>query len=496
MTFSIKPLNKFISLSIGAGCLISLYSLPAVALLDHTDLGVYTGTAIDIKDDVKYKSFADYMYNPSTTGQTKNQGWMHTAKFLTLTVGTEQDIASGKTFDVQLTISGDNSLDAGGKVKNPLDNPSFAIWTAGTKAYSPENAFGQHGWNPTRGPNEEVVNINNAKDKSNMNENFRRIGGLDGHVGWIGFVNSGGEYTLTQHKDPLDSSQVQTLSGTPAKDYVGHGGLNTTDKLWLTQPELSTVEYSNNYIKIKGIITGETPDQASMKLYGLKAGNYLIGLGGSCSYTLNTFCGVGTNFQFKVAPLNSSNQAQNDQAAIAKVLAAGNLNVINTDAVSGQLFIREQNGSVSAPFYAALPDSVASAPTMANVAGLSVAPYMPDKLKNVFVAYAVYQDSQGQLRQKALLPTPAQWEQLRIALLNSDFTNIVLQADGIIAVTASDGTVYKVFADYIVTPGDDNVTKEPKLSFAVINDVNGDGVSDLKVTYPNGDQQILLLLNI
>lgn len=301
-----KKLPHAIILALGSAPLVS-FSLPVFAgIKEATDMGMYHGNLLAITSLTPFKAFADY--------GALNQGWTHSAQFLTLTIGTDQDITNGKTFDVQLTMAGQGNLANVGAAA--IDNPAFALWTAGTGKLSPSLAFGQHGWNPTRGPNETGINIDGAVDRLNTNETFRRVGVLDGHMGWIGYVNAGPTYTLENRVDPL-AGDSQTVSGKSVFDTVSHGELNTSSKTWLTNPEASSTAFTANYTLRGETMTGTVPDASSMTLYGLKAGHYLIATGGSCATTPTpkTLCGIGTQFTFTVQPippLVDGNNAQYD----------------------------------------------------------------------------------------------------------------------------------------------------------------------------------------
>lgn len=260
-------------------------------LQEAANLGIYTGETLTLESITPFKAFADY--------GAANQGWTHAATFMTLTVGSGQDIASGKTYDVQLTMRGRGALGNIGAAA--IDNPAFAIWTSGTSQLSIGQPAFQHGWNPTRGPNEDAINVDNQADKLNINDTLHQIGVLDGHVGWIGYVNAGPTYTLINSSDPLEGDP-QTASGKAVLDAVSHGAINTTSKIWLTNPTASSTTFTSNYGLQGDSMMGANADTASMTLVGLKAGNYLIATGGSCATNPapKTVCGLGTQFTFTV----------------------------------------------------------------------------------------------------------------------------------------------------------------------------------------------------
>ena len=275
------------------------YSSQASAF-GSTNLGTFTGTTLSLNTTTPFRAFADYEAGKGALGY--NQGWIHTAKFLRLTVGTAADIASGATFDVQLTMTGRGPLTATGAI----NNPSFAVWTAGQGSINTGDASGVgHGWNPTRGYGETATDINGDTTTTLTNYFFVAAGVLPGHDGWVGYVNSGPSYTIGQNLDPL-GNQPQTANGVPVLDPVAHGGLNTSSP-WLTNPGASSTGYTDNFYRdgYNGPMVGSTYDYAMMTLYGLKAGNYLIGTGGSCPDQLHeTFagaCGLGNQFTFTVS---------------------------------------------------------------------------------------------------------------------------------------------------------------------------------------------------
>ena len=303
-----NKLQQAIILALSSAPLLWTATPTFAGIREAENIGVYNGTPLTVdKLTTPFKAFADY--------GALNQGWTHSAQFMTLTVGSEAEISSGKTFDVQLTMRGRGSLGNAGAAA--IDNPAFALWTAGTGKLSPEQAFGQHGWNPTRGPNEAAINVAGAADKLTINDTLRLVGVLDGHVGWIGYVNAGPTYTMDNQLDPL-GGQSLTLSGKSVLDTVSHGGLNTTSNAWLTNPGASSTAYTNNYFLQGDAMTGTVSDSATMTLYGLKSGRYLIATGGSCPTTPapKTVCGVGSQFTFTVQPIPSNSVQFTDENSI------------------------------------------------------------------------------------------------------------------------------------------------------------------------------------
>lgn len=595
---NINKLHQAIILALGATPLLGISTSASAGIKEAADIGVYSGTPLTVNTlTTPFKAFSDY--------GALNQGWTHSAQFMTLTVGSEQDIANGKTYNVQLTLSGRGAL--GNSGTSAIDNPAFAVWTAGTGKLSPGDAFGQHGWNPTRGPNEDAINVAGAADKLLVNETFHKVGVLDGHVGWIGYVNAGPTYTLENTLDPLGGGP-QTLSGKSVFDAVSHGAINTTSKIWLTNPDASGTTYTNNYFLQGETMLGSAVDSATMTLYGLKAGHYLIGTGGSCptTPTPKTVCGIGTQFTFTMQPIitpgfkfadensipdntdltpalktlhDPNDKTQpfaldlqqevlpvpakslleqlqalpaltslgatltqttigtlivglgNDVYALSPVKVfktlnepAGisvnqdgqvkvvtnehriillnasvqsiqslldlNLSVNAINASNGNLTVTLSNSQNGTPYNSVRPAIKSETAEPGSTPVLYVSPYLSQNIANMKVAYLVFKDSKGQLRQQAFWPSPADWNALRRALEALNFSNVTLQNNGVISVTGSDNTVQQAMTSYQVTPSNES---SAQVTFTSTADFNNDGRGDLQITYPNGDKQLLFL---
>ncbi|MGZ8244803.1 PKD domain-containing protein [Methylomagnum sp.] len=284
-----RKLRKAIAMALGTALIGNCLEARAV-LNASKNLGVYTGATITLDHGAPYKAFTDYA--------AKNMGWMHTAEFLPLTVGVP---GSGQTYDVKLTMTGRGTL--GTAITDAIDNPAFAVWALGTNTFA-NGGGNQHAWNPARGPNDSTDAINTAGNPDTLIANDRLLdaGVLNGRQGWIGYVNAGPEYILRNETDPFNGSNY-TTSGIPVLDSISHGAVNTTSLVWLTNPSQSNTGYTANYSKSGSVMVGATPDTATMTLYGLKAGNYLIATGGSCpSPTPDAACGRGAQYTFTVSP--------------------------------------------------------------------------------------------------------------------------------------------------------------------------------------------------
>lgn len=297
-------LSTAIAMVLGVSAMTG-YSGQASAF-SSANLGTFTGANISLDTTTPYKAFSDY--TTGTVTESHNQGWVHTAKFLRLTIGSAADIASGATYNVQLKMTGRGNLTASGAAPVAINNPSFAVWSAGSNTINTAAVSGQgHGWNPSRGYGEAAVDVNGNPTTSLTNQFFVSAGITTGHDGWVGYVNSGPEYTLVQNIDPL-GGQLQSSSGDMMQDSITHGALNTTSLTALTNPGVSNTEYTNNFYRSapNGAMVGSTYDYALMNLYGLKAGNYLIATGGSCPNNASdsaaaAACGSGNAYTFTVS---------------------------------------------------------------------------------------------------------------------------------------------------------------------------------------------------
>lgn len=293
-----KKLHKAV-LAVLGGSMALGFANDAMAF-SSSSIGIYTGSTISINSTAPYKAFSDY--------QARNQGWVHTSRYFTLQVGSAADIANGTTYNVELNMVGRGNLNLHTTASaNAINNPAFAVWTAGAGTINTGAVSGQgHGWNPTRGIGEQALDANGNTSTVLTNTMIGAAGILNGHAGWIGYANSGPTYTLINHIDPL-GGQSQSSTGVAVNDSVSHGALNTSSLSWLTNPGASSTSYSDSYYRSSLTSTaGTSPDFAMMTLYGLKSGNYLIALGGVCpGYGTDTAasnaCGNDNQFTFSVS---------------------------------------------------------------------------------------------------------------------------------------------------------------------------------------------------
>lgn len=187
-----------------------------------TSLGSFTGATITRNDAAPFKSWSDY-------GTNENYGWVHTADWFRIQVGSASDIAGGATFDVKFDLSPRGST-------QPMTAGGFSIWTSGTAPLIDGTGF--HAYNQVRGPNDGGITTNN---KLGSPGNI-----VQGHDGWVGYAQNGLSFTNGDG------------------DVVTNGGAWNTGSPYLTGGSASA------------------GSSATLNLFGLKAGYYLIGLGGVC----------------------------------------------------------------------------------------------------------------------------------------------------------------------------------------------------------------------
>lgn len=252
-----STLHKAVSAALGLVAL-SAVSTQAQAFGGSTfNLDVFTGSELMANSSAPFKSWTDY--------GVKNFGWVHTAAWATLQVGSASDITNGVTYDVVLTMRGLGDAN-GNATANTLDNPAFSIWTGGSNSTS-TGGSGFHEFNQVRGPD---IATNSALTTGGV---------INSALGWVGYANAGNTFTNGDG------------------DSVGHGGVNASTP-WLTNSAGSSWSYS----QLNQNNSSAELDFASLTLMGLKSGHYLLALGGSCpSPTPAADCGNGQQFSMTVS---------------------------------------------------------------------------------------------------------------------------------------------------------------------------------------------------
>jgi hypothetical protein len=226
-----KKLHKAIIGLLGAATL-STASIQANAFTS-TSLGTFTGTTITKDDAAPFKSWSDY-------GTNANYGWVHTADWYKIQVGSAADISAGNTLNVAFKLTERGTT-------QPMTAGGFSIWTSGSNPVIDGTGF--HEYNQVRGPNDGGITTNN---KLGSPGNI-----INGHNGWVGYAQNGLTFTNGDG------------------DVVANGGAWNT-----TSPYVAG-----------GV--ADSSNGAALDLFGLKAGYYLIGLGGVCPDG-NTSC-INTN---------------------------------------------------------------------------------------------------------------------------------------------------------------------------------------------------------
>lgn len=234
-------LNKAIVSILGV---VSLTAVSQQSLaFSSTNLGTFTGTTITRNDSTPFKSWSDY-------GTNVNFGWVHTADWFKIQIGSASDITAGNRLNVEFKLTGGTT--------NPLNTGGFTVWTSGSNPIV--NGSGFHEYNQVRGPNDGGITTNN---KLAAPGNI-----ISGHDGWVGYAQNGLSFTNGDG------------------DLVANGGAWNTTSPYLNGGAASSV------------------GGATLDLFGLKAGYYLIGLGGVCpdnSPTCLSPSPISRNYVFTVS---------------------------------------------------------------------------------------------------------------------------------------------------------------------------------------------------
>lgn len=257
-----QKLRKAIVMALGLTALSGVSTQAAAFGGEAYSLGTFTGTTIESTGHASpFKSWTDY--------GAQNLGWVHTGGWATLQVGSAADISNGVTYNVKLTMTGAGN--ASGATTSTLDNPAFSVWTGGAGATT-TGGSGFHAFNQVRGPS-------GVGESKTTNDALTSGGVLAGSNGWIGYANAG--------------FVVSNADG----DTLDHGGVNGSNP-WLTSPGTSSWSYS----QLNQNNSSAALDFASLDLIGLKAGYYLLALGGSCGFqNPASVCGTGQNYNFTVS---------------------------------------------------------------------------------------------------------------------------------------------------------------------------------------------------
>jgi hypothetical protein len=284
-----KRLLKAIGAILGTAALAGVSGQASAWTSDAVGSGIFTqggGTQSDT-ETVPFKAWSDY-------GATYNMSWAHTSDWKKIQVGSAADIANGATLDVQFKLTGtktsatsDNTLLWGG----------FTLWTTGTNPVVDAGTSTAHAYLQTRGPGDGPNNLNipNAAGTPNgvidfgnygLNDNGTGSCGVNGgscsnvlygHQGWVGYGNTGLGFTNLAGDAVGGVANGSTGSET---GFVG-GDFN--------KQAGSAITGTGSWVD------SSQPNTIALNLFGLKAGYYLINIGGTCPDGSST-CLNGNNY--------------------------------------------------------------------------------------------------------------------------------------------------------------------------------------------------------
>ncbi len=242
-------LRKAVALVLGGAALATVTTHASAGIGVSTGVLAYTGSAVSYTPNyqIGYKAWSDY-------GTNNNYGWSHTAGWYVIKIGSDTDISNNATHDVKLELA------------NADNRSGFSIWTSGIAPTTTSigNGVGFHKYNQVRGANDGGITTNFA-----LSGTYGNI--INGHDGWVGYAQNGTTFTNGDG------------------DVVAHGGsANMTS----------------------GVVSGYSVDvsnNATLSLYGLASGYYLIGFGGACPDGQTTQCitpgATSSTYTLSVSPV-------------------------------------------------------------------------------------------------------------------------------------------------------------------------------------------------
>lgn len=139
-------------------------------------------------------------------------------------------------------------------------------------------------------------------------------------------------------------------------------------------------------------------------------------------------------------------------------------------------------------YFIGRPFSATAAPAGAGEGLASdTVPNLPD----VYEHSIIFAESDSKLMQQPLVPRPADWPGLKAALLAMPDINAArIDAHGVIHVKFTDGSALEARADYQVDMGS-RANATGQIAVEQAGDLNGNGMPDFRVIYPNGDTQLI-----
>lgn len=273
MKYKNKRLRRAITQALGLAALTGLSSQASAVTFSNLGAVELPTQSITSSGNSGAKAFSDY-------GTGVNNGWTHTATFVAFQVGSIADIAAGNRFDVNINLQSTTAR-----------APGFSLFTSGTNPTNNPTASGSgygHHWNQVRGPYDGGTAGNPCSIDCALGSNgwmgaygYDSEGSvgdttyapgniLHGHDGWVGYANAGYSFFNS------DGDHIGGLL-TPGAGNLAYTNLNTSYGNPATAANVNT---SSPWVN-GGYATLATGD-AMLDVFGLKAGYYMLGLGGSC----------------------------------------------------------------------------------------------------------------------------------------------------------------------------------------------------------------------
>jgi len=269
--------------------------------------GVYDGGAAQsVTTTTPFKSWSDY----NATGAFHNMSWAHTSKWYRIQIGSSTQISNGDTLDVQFKVNGTNTNAA---QNNASKWTGFTIWTSGTNPLTDAGGGTAHAYVQTLGPGAGPSNANIPSasgipngiiDYPNYGLNDNGSGSCEvnggscanillGQSGWVGYGNTGLGFDWGYQDSDGNFQTGDHVSGQASGEL---GGAFNSDAGSAITGTGSWVDNSQS-------------EQIALNLFGLKAGYYLLNLGGVCpdrdpscltggaptNPTTGSYAGVGGN---------------------------------------------------------------------------------------------------------------------------------------------------------------------------------------------------------
>jgi len=325
-----------------------------------------------------------------------------------------------------------------------------------------------YGW----GENIGWVNFNPSHSQVTINP---LTGDFDGYawaenIGWIHFQNDSPDYKVTQTTDTAATIPL-------ALDL-------TTDSTIIEFQNTTAVAGSNNQISLnQDQATGFLSASAGSTNYKLRpiqskvlVGEFTPGISLDQDGLFNITSEQGTQVTLLAEPQQVEQlfaalsligyESQQQNYGMIKIEST-----LNPDAAKTWYAVR--------PSYESQPIAGQSAQSISSTAANK--PINTVLFEHNFLL-------NGSIYKQTLYPTPADWERLKSYL--KSFGQVYLDLTGQITLTIN-GITYHAISDYRVEPSNQRLGQ---VELIPKSDLNGDKVNDYQIVYPNGDMQILYML--